>query len=122
MWVVWDVLCDACFCVVVVGGFMRPPGPAGGPIAPRTPQPIILTNPPAQTHTQTKKVVPKRIVLYGRSIGSGPSCYLAERLSRDGTPVGGLILQVICFLVCFFFFGGGREYCPTVVCQSWASL
>lgn len=55
--------------------------------------------PTTDTHTktkkrQTKKVVPKRIVLYGRSIGSGPSCYLAERLSRDGTPVGGLILQV----------------------------
>lgn len=42
---------------------------------------------------ETKTVVPKRIVLYGRSVGSGPTCYLAERLSKDGTPVGGLILQ-----------------------------
>ncbi len=42
---------------------------------------------------ETKKVVPKRIVLYGRSVGSGPTCYLGERLSKEGTPVGGLILQ-----------------------------
>ena len=25
---------------------------------------------------------PSSIVIYGRSLGSGPSCYLAERLSR----------------------------------------
>jgi len=39
-------------------------------------------------------VSPNRIVLYGRSLGSGPSCYLAQKLSRNGTPVGGVILQV----------------------------
>lgn len=43
---------------------------------------------------QVKKIGPKRIVLYGRSIGSGPTCYLAEKLSMDATPVGGVILQV----------------------------
>ncbi|GAB5032411.1 serine protease [Nannochloropsis oceanica] len=42
---------------------------------------------------ETKKVVPSRLILFGRSIGSGPTCYLAERLSEGGTPVGGVILQ-----------------------------
>mmetsp|Transcript_20944 Transcript_20944/g.59778 ORF Transcript_20944/g.59778 Transcript_20944/m.59778 type:complete len:210 (+) Transcript_20944:335-964(+) len=36
---------------------------------------------------------PEQIVLYGRSLGSGPSCYLAEKTSREGRPVGGLILH-----------------------------
>lgn len=36
---------------------------------------------------------PESIVLYGRSLGSGPSCYLAERLASEGTTIGGLILQ-----------------------------
>jgi len=34
------------------------------------------------------KVPPERIVLFGRSLGSGPSCYLAEKY-----PVGGLFLN-----------------------------
>ena len=34
------------------------------------------------------KIPPERIILYGRSLGSGPSCYLAEKY-----PVGGLILN-----------------------------
>uniref|UniRef100_A0A7S4W1K2 AB hydrolase-1 domain-containing protein n=1 Tax=Ditylum brightwellii TaxID=49249 RepID=A0A7S4W1K2_9STRA len=37
-----------------------------------------------------------KIVLYGRSLGSGPSCYLASRLSEpesEDNPVGGLILH-----------------------------
>ena len=33
------------------------------------------------------------IVLYGRSLGSGPSCFLAARTAEDGDPVGGLILH-----------------------------
>jgi fermentation-respiration switch protein FrsA (DUF1100 family) len=33
------------------------------------------------------------LVLYGRSLGSGPTCFLAERLSQQGTPCAGLILQ-----------------------------
>ena len=36
---------------------------------------------------------PQDIVLYGRSLGSGPSCYLCERLSNEGVRLGGLILQ-----------------------------
>ena len=43
--------------------------------------------------TEVLKHKPRNIVLYGRSLGSGPSCYLAERLSRDGVKIGGLILQ-----------------------------
>lgn len=34
-----------------------------------------------------------RIVLFGRSIGSGPTCYACERLSKAGTPPAGVILQ-----------------------------
>ena len=34
-----------------------------------------------------------QIVLYGRSLGSGPSCYLANKTSREGKPVAGLILH-----------------------------
>jgi abhydrolase domain-containing protein 17 len=44
--------------------------------------------------TDTMKISPNNIVLYGRSIGSGPSCYLAERLSKMNVRIGGLILQV----------------------------
>lgn len=34
------------------------------------------------------------IVLYGRSLGSGPSLYLAEKLGALGERIGGIILQV----------------------------
>jgi pimeloyl-ACP methyl ester carboxylesterase len=44
--------------------------------------------------TLTLRQKPENIVLYGRSLGSGPSCYLAERLSNEGIRLGGLILQV----------------------------
>ena len=38
--------------------------------------------------TQELKIPPERIVIFGRSLGSGPSCYLAERHK-----VAGLILN-----------------------------
>lgn len=38
--------------------------------------------------TETLNFTPEQITLYGRSLGSGPSCYLAEQF-----PVGGLILD-----------------------------
>jgi hypothetical protein len=48
------------------------------------------------------QLLPESIVLYGRSLGSGPSVYLAEKLSTKGVRLGGLILQVSCFFfVCF---------------------
>lgn len=36
---------------------------------------------------------PSQIVLYGRSLGSGPTCFLAEKLSRERTPCAGVVLQ-----------------------------
>jgi len=36
---------------------------------------------------------PEQIVLYGRSLGSGPSCYLASKTALQGRSVGGVILQ-----------------------------
>lgn len=44
--------------------------------------------------TLTLRTPPEQIVLYGRSVGSGPSCYLAERLHKAQVVLGGLILQV----------------------------
>lgn len=36
---------------------------------------------------------PQNIVLYGRSLGSGPSLYLAEKLTKNKINIGGLVLQ-----------------------------
>lgn len=43
--------------------------------------------------TETLHQAPQNIILYGRSLGSGPSCYLAEKLSKEGVSLGGLCLQ-----------------------------
>lgn len=40
-----------------------------------------------------KKLAPEQIVVYGRSVGSGPSCYLAAKAAAAGRPVAGLILH-----------------------------
>jgi len=40
-----------------------------------------------------RQILPENIVLYGRSLGSGPSCYLAARTADEGKSVGGLILH-----------------------------
>jgi pimeloyl-ACP methyl ester carboxylesterase len=42
---------------------------------------------------EVRRVQPEQIVLYGRSLGSGPSCYLAAKTAKDGHSVGGVILQ-----------------------------
>ncbi len=34
--------------------------------------------------TETLKIPPERIIIYGRSVGSGPSCYLAEKEKAAG--------------------------------------
>ena len=39
--------------------------------------------------TENLKVLPERIIAFGRSVGSGPSCYLAEKYKN----IGGLILN-----------------------------
>ena len=41
----------------------------------------------------TLQVPARNVVLYGRSLGSGPSCYLASRTADEGMPLGGLILH-----------------------------
>lgn len=38
-------------------------------------------------------IKPEEIVLYGRSVGSGPTCYLAARTADEGRPVAGVILH-----------------------------
>jgi fermentation-respiration switch protein FrsA (DUF1100 family) len=38
-------------------------------------------------------MLPEHIVLYGRSLGSGPSCYLASKSAAAGRSVAGLILH-----------------------------
>ncbi len=38
--------------------------------------------------TGTLKIPPEKIILYGRSVGSGPTCYLAEKY-----PAAGMVLQ-----------------------------
>jgi pimeloyl-ACP methyl ester carboxylesterase len=42
---------------------------------------------------EVRKLQPEQIVLYGRSLGSGPSCYLASKTAQQGRSVGGVILQ-----------------------------
>lgn len=44
--------------------------------------------------TTTLQQKPQNIVVYGRSLGSGPSLYLADRLNAEGIRLGGVILQV----------------------------
>jgi abhydrolase domain-containing protein 17 len=38
-------------------------------------------------------IQPSNIILYGRSVGSGPTCFLGQKLSLEGTPCAGIILQ-----------------------------
>jgi len=42
---------------------------------------------------QTLRIPAHSILLYGRSLGSGPSCYLAAKTAEEGEAVGGLILH-----------------------------
>ena len=37
---------------------------------------------------ETRKMRPNEVVLYGRSVGSGATCYLAQKLSIEGSPPG----------------------------------
>jgi len=49
--------------------------------------------------TYSMRIPSEYIVLYGRSLGSGPSLYLAEKLAKEGVRLGGVILQVIIFTI-----------------------
>jgi abhydrolase domain-containing protein 17 len=42
---------------------------------------------------ETKGFKPEKIILYGKSLGSGPTVHLAKYLSRKHKPFGGVILQ-----------------------------
>jgi len=62
----------------------------------------------AYEHLITTLNVPEdKIILYGRSLGSGPTCHLAKRQSEEGRiPVAGIILQsplMSAFRVAFHF-------------------
>jgi len=50
--------------------------------------------------TETLETPPEKIVLYGRSLGSGPSIWLAAKTAVAGRSVAGVILQVsfTCFV------------------------
>jgi len=43
--------------------------------------------------TKVRKIPPNQVVLYGRSLGSGPSCYLAAKTAKEGQSVAGIILH-----------------------------
>lgn len=43
--------------------------------------------------TEQLSIPPKSIVLYGRSLGGGSVCYLAEKCAAASRPLGGVILQ-----------------------------
>jgi len=43
--------------------------------------------------TKMRNIPPHQIILYGRSLGSGPSCYLAAKTAKQGRSVAGLILH-----------------------------
>jgi hypothetical protein len=42
---------------------------------------------------EERNIPPSQIVLYGRSLGSGPSCHLARKTALDGESVAGVILH-----------------------------
>lgn len=42
---------------------------------------------------EARNMTTNQIILYGRSLGSGPSCHLARKLSKVGKSLGGIILQ-----------------------------
>ena len=43
--------------------------------------------------TSVLNIKAETVILYGRSLGSGPSCHLAQLQSKRGHPVAGVILQ-----------------------------
>lgn len=75
---------------------------------------------------EVRRIQPEQIVLYGRSLGSGPSCYLASKTAQQGRSVAGVILQsplLSAFRVAFnfrFTMVGDRfpniDYAPFIKC------
>jgi len=50
--------------------------------------------------TKVELINPSEIILYGRSVGSGPTCYLARRLNAAGMKVAGVVLHSPFVSVC----------------------
>ena len=75
---------------------------------------------------EVRRIQPEQVVLYGRSLGSGPSCYLASKTANEGRSVGGVILQsplLSAYRVAFNFrytLVGDRfpniDYAPNIQC------
>jgi abhydrolase domain-containing protein 17 len=75
---------------------------------------------------EIRRIQPEQIVLYGRSLGSGPSCFLAQKTAKEGRSVGGVILQsplLSAYRVAFnfrFTMIGDRfpniDYAPYIAC------
>lgn len=75
---------------------------------------------------EVRRLQPEQIVLYGRSLGSGPSCYLASKTAMEGRSVGGVILQSplcsayrVAFNFRFTIFGDkfpNIDYAPHIRC------
>lgn len=73
-----------------------------------------------------RRLKPEQIVLYGRSLGSGPSCYLSSKTAKQGQSVGGVILQsplLSAYRVAFdfrFTMAGDKfpniDYAPNIKC------
>ena len=76
--------------------------------------------------TDVRHIQPEQIVLYGRSLGSGPSCYLAAKTARRGRSIAGVILQsplLSAYRVAFNFrytMAGDKfpniDYAPEIAC------
>jgi hypothetical protein len=49
---------------------------------------------------EVRNIPPESIVLYGRSVGSGPTCYLAAKTAMEGRSVGGVILHSPFLSIC----------------------
>jgi len=50
--------------------------------------------------TKVEGVSFDQIILYGRSLGSGPACYLAEKAKRQNKPLAGVVLHSPFLSVC----------------------
>lgn len=42
---------------------------------------------------EQRNIKPEKIIIYGKSVGSGPSVYLAAKVAKSGRNVGGLLLH-----------------------------
>jgi len=62
--------------------------------------------------TKIEDVAYDRIILYGRSLGSGPTCYLAEKATKQNKPFAGVILHCPFLSICRVVLDMGYQF-PT---------